>query len=123
MTSNDFGFEALPRPRAGAVTPGALGPWTSASVGAVRHDPVSTRERGTSVSAGSLGGCSPITGAPVTGASATGLLVTGSRIAGALVSTMTVRNSINRKQYVYTTRVHAGGDGASGPYPEREQPA
>jgi hypothetical protein len=26
----------------------------------------------------------------------------------------------NRKQYVYKTRVNAGGDGASGPHPERE---
>jgi hypothetical protein len=26
----------------------------------------------------------------------------------------------NRKQNVHTTRVHAGGDGASGPHPERE---
>jgi hypothetical protein len=26
----------------------------------------------------------------------------------------------NRKQYVHKTRVNAGGDGASGPHPERE---
>jgi hypothetical protein len=26
----------------------------------------------------------------------------------------------NRKQYVHMTRVNAGGDGASGPHPERE---
>lgn len=26
----------------------------------------------------------------------------------------------NRKQYVHTTRVNVGGDGASGPHPERE---
>jgi hypothetical protein len=26
----------------------------------------------------------------------------------------------NRKQYMHTTRVNAGGDGASGPHPERE---
>jgi hypothetical protein len=26
----------------------------------------------------------------------------------------------NRKQYVHQTRVNAGGDGASGPHPERE---
>jgi hypothetical protein len=31
-----------------------------------------------------------------------------------------VRKSINRKQYSNLTRVYAGGDGASGPNPERE---
>jgi hypothetical protein len=31
-----------------------------------------------------------------------------------------VRNPITRKPNVYLTRVNAGGDGASGPYLERE---
>jgi hypothetical protein len=31
-----------------------------------------------------------------------------------------VRKSINRQNYVNLTRVHAGGDGAMGPNPERE---
>ena len=38
----------------------------------------------------------------------------------AIPAQQTVRNPIIRKHSTYLTRVNAGGDGASGPYPERE---
>jgi hypothetical protein len=88
VTNISFDFEATPRPRCDAATPGAFAPWalTGVSLAALRHDPV----QGTSV------------------------------VSPAPVATQLVRKSTSRKQYVYMTRVNAGGDGASGPYPERE---
>jgi len=107
VTITSFELEATPRPRAGTAVPGAFGPWTLTGVGvaALRLALIGCDLQGTSVG----------TGSPVTGP-----LVSRLVTPAAPVATIPVRNSINRKQYVYTTRAHAGGDGASGPYPEWE---
>ena len=118
VTNIDFEFGVKPRPD-GIALPVAVAPWSPASVCAsgLRHLPV--------VPAAVAAPVAPATGVSV-GAAPLGLSVEGTRgIAGPRsampVPVMTLaRNPITRKQHAYQTRVNADGDGASGPYPERE---
>ena len=80
--------------RGGAAFTGACSPWTSLSALATSHvlapNPVMTRQ---------------VPAMKTQTAALAAVLPTATDI---------------RKQYVHKTRVNAGGDGASGPHPERE---
>jgi hypothetical protein len=93
----------LPVVRCGAALPHALSPWAVTPSGTgLEHVP-----------AQNLASAAPTANAdfvtPRRNAAMTRALV---NIAGLPID--------NRKQYVHKTRVNAGGDGASGPHPERE---
>jgi hypothetical protein len=103
------GFEALPRPRCAAV-PVAVAPWalTDVSVAAVtvaarRHVPPASAVDAMGVDVAASTGTRPSVGPRL-----------------AMPTQQIVRNPLIRKHNHYQTRVNAGGDGASGPYPERE---
>jgi hypothetical protein len=96
-----FGSQTTPRPR-GASLPVPVAPWTLADVSVVasRHvlmPALCAAERP------AVAGTRPSVGPRLT-----------------MPAQQIVRNPITRKPNVYLTRVNAGGDGASGPYPERE---
>jgi hypothetical protein len=119
VTNIDFEFGVKPRPRS-TVLPVAVAPWSPMSVSSsgLRHLPV------VPVAAGAAP-VVPATGVSVV-AAPLGLGVVGTpgssgpRSAMPVPVTTLVRNPIVRQQYAYQTRVNADGDGASGPYPERE---
>jgi hypothetical protein len=98
-----FGSQVLPRPRRTAA-PVAVAPWTlpTVSVAAQRHV-----EPGMGVGVVCAGVVSGLGARPYA----------GPRLA--MPAQQTVRNPIIRKHNVHQTRVNAGGDGASGPHPER----
>jgi len=94
---------AVPVARCGAALPHALSPWavTLSGVG-LEHVPAQT----------------PASAALMANAD----FVTPRRSA-VMARSLAVTAGLpidNRKQYVHKTRVNAGGDGASGPHPERE---
>jgi len=89
--------------RCGAVLPGAVTPWAQLS-GAGVHSAL------------------PQTFSPVV-VTTNPDFVTPRRAAVMAQSLAVTANGLPndiRKQYVHKTRVNAGGDGASGPHPERE---
>jgi hypothetical protein len=100
VLSNTF---SLPVARSGAVLPGVRSPWANQSCAGVNHAltqfPV------------------PVVGTPnarlVAPRRAPAMAQSAALMAAALPTDI-------RKQYVHKTRVNAGGDGASGPHPERE---
>jgi hypothetical protein len=99
-------LEALPRPRPRCTaSPVPVASWAlpDVSVAAQRH-------------------VQPVNGVDAKGvgvAACTGTRPSvGPRLA--MPVQQTVGNPITRKHSTYLTRVNAGGDGASGPYPERE---
>ena len=102
MLNNTIDVTAAP---CGAAFPGARSPWTNLS--AVGMDPVRTPY-------------------PVPVAVATGARLAAFRPIPAMkqeqlvAMTTALPAADNRKHNVYKTRVNAGGDGASGPHPERE---
>jgi hypothetical protein len=105
VTNIDFSFgsQVLPRPRS-AATPVVVAAWarSTVSVAAQRHV-----EPGMGVGVVCAGVVSGPGARPYA----------GPRLA--MPVQQTVRNPITRKYNVHQTRVNAGGDGASGPHPER----
>jgi hypothetical protein len=100
VMSNNF---AVPVSRWGAVLPSVLSPWATTPSGAgLNHVPAQH------LVPAALPTCAEIL-IPRRGA--------GSVRSLAVMAGLPVKN---RKQYVHMTRVNAGGDGASGPHPERE---
>lgn len=102
-------LEALPRPRPRCTAaPVAVASWTltDVSVAAQRHVQPANDLGAMGVGVAACTGTRPSVGPRL-----------------AMPVLQTVRNPITRKHSTYLTRVNAGGDGASGPYPEREQPA
>ena len=100
MTINTL---AVPVARCGAALPHALSPWAETLSGTgLKYVPVQNL-----ASAALIADADFVTPRP-SGAMARSLIV----MAGLPID--------NRKQYVHKTRVNAGGDGASGPHPERE---
>ena len=103
----NFGFfpEGEPRLCRGAALSAAAGSWAHPGVfgtGAVRWH---------------------VTGTPSALPVALVARVDRGRAVGGVTLTSAVNLSqqpINRKPYIYMTRVNASGDGASGPHPERE---
>jgi hypothetical protein len=89
--------------RSGAVLPGVRSPWATKSCAGVNH---------------------ALTQFPVPAVgTANARFVASSRVPAmarpAALMAAALPTDI-RKQYVHKTRVNAGGDGASGPHPERE---
>jgi hypothetical protein len=97
---------AVPVARCGAALPHALSPWAVTLSGTgLEHAPAQN---------------------PASAASAA-LMANADFVAPRRSAAMTRSLAVmawlpieNRKQYVHKTRVNAGGDGASGPHPERE---
>jgi hypothetical protein len=110
VTNISLSFESktLPRPRCTAA-PVAVAPWARAFVGVA----VSRSASMPAVCAGAR----PL-GTGVVPAGAGTVPVAGSRLT--MPTQQIVLTPITRKHNVYLARVNAGGDGASGPYPERE---
>jgi hypothetical protein len=108
--NNSFEFEASPRPRSAALSV-VVAPWTLTGVGAAAL-------RCAPVIPGAVASVAVPASVVSAGAGTRGLA--GPRLTMPAPVATYVRNPINRKQHVYQTRVNAGGDGASGPYPERE---
>jgi len=94
---------AVPVARCGAALPHALAPWAVTLSGTgLEHVPAQN----------------PALVAPIANA-----VFVAPRRSAAMTRSLTAMAGLpieNRKQYVHTTRVNAGGDGASGPHPERE---
>ena len=103
MLNNTINVTAAP---SGAAFPGAGSPWTDLSAVGMDHVrmpypvPVAVA---TDARLAAFGQIPAMTQKQLEVAPATGLLTAN-----------------NRKHNVYKTRVNAGGDGASGPHPERE---
>ena len=93
----------VPVARCGAALPHALSPWavTLSSTG-LKHVPAQNPALAASMANAEF--VTPRRSVPMTRSLAV--------MAGLPID--------NRKQYVHKTRVNAGGDGASGPHPERE---
>jgi hypothetical protein len=100
VTINMF---AVPVARCGAALPHALSPWAATLSGTgLEHVPAQN----------------PASAAPMANAD-----FVSPRRRAAMARSLAVTAGLlidNRKQYVHMTRVNAGGDGASGPHPERE---
>lgn len=89
--------------RSGAALPGVRSPWTNPSVAGLNH------------ALGQIPGS--VTGTP----NARFVATRRDPAMEQPFAVMTVALPLDiRKQYVHKTRVNAGGDGASGPHPERE---
>jgi hypothetical protein len=105
VTNSGFYLEGEPRLRCGAALPAAVGSWALLGVfdtGAARWH---------------------VTGTPSALPVAHVARVDRGQVVGGVtkpsVGTLS-QQPINRKPYIYMTRVNASGDGASGPHPERE---
>lgn len=100
MTINTF---AVPVARCGAALPHALSPWAVTLSGTgLEHVPAQN---------------------PASAALLTNAEFVTPRPSAAITRSLAAMAGLpidNRKQYVHKTRVTAGGDGASGPHPERE---
>lgn len=96
-------LKAQPRPRCTAA-PAAVASWalTDVSVAAQRHVQPANDLDAMGVGVAACTGTRPSVGPRL-----------------AMPVQQTVGNPITRKHSTYLTRVNAGGDGASGPYPER----
>jgi hypothetical protein len=105
VTNSGLFLEGVPRPCRGAALSAVVGPWAQPGVfgtGAVRRH-----------ASGTPSAFPVALVARVDYGQAVGGV--GSTTVGTLG-----QQPINRKPYIYMTRVNAGGDGASGPHPERE---
>jgi hypothetical protein len=87
--------------RSGAVLPGVRSPWANQSCAGAKH------------ALGQL----PVAGTPNTRFVASRRVPATAQPVAIMAAAMPIDV---RKQYVHKTRVNAGGDGASGPHPERE---
>jgi hypothetical protein len=100
VLSNTF---TLAVARSGAVLPGVRSPWATKSCAGVNH---------------------ALTQLPVPAVGMPNARFVASRRVPAMAQPTAVMAAALptdiRKQYVHKTRVNAGGDGASGPHPERE---
>jgi hypothetical protein len=106
VTNSGFCLEGEPRLRRGAVLPAAVGSWALLGV----FDTGATRWHVTGTPSA----------LPVAHVARVGL---GQAVGGGVIKTPVgtlSQQPINRKPYIYMTRVNASGDGASGPHPERE---
>jgi hypothetical protein len=94
---------AVPVARCGAALPHALSPWAETLSGTgLKHVPAQN---------------------PASAALMVNAGFVTPRPSAVMARSLTVMAGLpidNRKQYVHKTRVNAGGDGASGPHPERE---
>ena len=102
METNTYEITAA---RGGAVFTGVCSPWTSLSAPGMSHVLMPNPAPAATAPDARLGAFRQIPA--MTKQTAT--------LAAALQSA-----TDTRKQYVHKTRVNAGGDGASGPHPERE---
>ena len=105
MTNTGFFLEDLPRPRRGAGLSAVVGPWAPSGVFGTH----AVRQR--------------VAGTPSALQTAFVARVNRGPAVGGVTKTLVGvlgHQPINRKPYIYMTRVNAGGDGASGPHPERE---
>jgi hypothetical protein len=87
----------------GAVLPGVRSPWPNPSCAGVNHALTQLLV--------------PAVGTPNTRFVVSRRVPAMTRPAALMAAALPIDN---RKQYVHKTRVNAGGDGASGPHPERE---
>jgi hypothetical protein len=105
VTNFSLFLEGVPRPRRGAALSAAVGSWAQPGVlgtGAVRWH---------------------VTGTPsALPVALVARVDRGQAVGGVTLTSVGTlgQQPINRKPYIYMTRVNAGGDGASGPHPERE---
>ena len=102
METNTYEITAA---RGGAVFTGVCSPWTSLSVPRMSHVLMPNP--------------APAEAAPDAHLAAFRQIPAMTKQTAALAAEL--QSAIDtRKQYVHKTRVNAGGDGASGPHPERE---
>jgi len=113
VTITSFSALVARRSRCGVAIPGVVGPWTQESAvlaGVLPAAALTPAPVGFPGATGSTSAATPrlrvLVVAPKTGKTGT----TGVTPSG---------QPINNKQHVHMTRVNAGGDGASGPHPER----
>ena len=105
MTNSGFYLEGEPRLRSGAALPPAVG--SRALPGVIGAGAVRWHVTGTPSALPVALVARVEHGQAVGGATKTNFATLG-------------QQPINRKPYIYMTRVNASGDGASGPHPERE---
>jgi len=96
----------MPAARGGAAFTGACSPWTSVSGLGTSHVLAPNP--------------APAMGAWDARLAAFRQIPAMTKQMAALAAVLPTATDDTRKQYVHKTRVNAGGDGASGPHPERE---
>jgi hypothetical protein len=105
VTSVEIYMNDVPAARGDAAFTGACSPWTSLSGIGMSHVLVPNPAPAANGSDARLAAFRPIPAMTEQAAALAAALPTATD---------------TRKQYVHQTRVNAGGDGASGPHPERE---
>ena len=108
MTITSFNAQVARPSRRGAAIRGVVCPWTDVSVAL----PGALPETALTHAPGATGNGFVVTPNP-----RPRTLVVAPKTVG--IGVTTSGQPIDNKQYVHMTRVNAGGDGASGPHPER----
>lgn len=112
VTMTSFDAQVARRSRRGAAIRGVVCPWTEASVALLGALPEAALTHAPAGYPGATGNALAVTPNP-----RPRTLVVAPKTVGTGVTPS--GQPIDNQQYVHMTRVNAGGDGASGPHPER----